>query len=93
MVSILFIAFFNIPRNSSIFHVLTLYDPIDPSLYLATHDESIPEFDETNSALDESKRSDESVSRVDETNSVAASLITTRRTGEFTRRTRWRRDK
>ena len=31
----------------------------DPSLlYLWTHDESIPEFDETNSALDESKRSD-----------------------------------
>ena len=30
----------------------------DPSLYLSTQDESIPEFDETNSALDESKRSD-----------------------------------
>ena len=25
----------------------------DPSLYLSTHDELIPEFDETNSALDE----------------------------------------
>ena len=30
----------------------------DPSFYLSTHDESIPEFDETNSALDESKRRD-----------------------------------
>ena len=30
----------------------------DPSLYLSTHDQSIPELDETNSALDESKRSD-----------------------------------
>ena len=30
----------------------------DPSLYLSTQDEAIPEFDETNSALDESKRSD-----------------------------------
>ena len=31
----------------------------NPSLlYLSTHDESIPEFDKTNSALDESKRSD-----------------------------------
>ena len=59
------------------------------------HDETISEFDETNSALDESKRSDardESVPRVDETNSVATSQITTRRSGELTRRTRWRRD-
>ena len=30
----------------------------DPSLYLSTHNETIPEFDETNSALDKSKRSD-----------------------------------
>ena len=53
MASILFITFSNIPRNPSIFHVLRTIR--SQSLPI---NESIPEFDETNSALDESKRRD-----------------------------------